>query len=707
MTKSYMQYKVYHNPSTEWLPKVPTEVLHCIERWENSTSRPMAQRNQDGTAAGATAAGAAKTAEVDDLEKLETYKVDTIIDSSMLTQPSGRITFQKALGIPENISLHDKTNAAANKELVALTDDLDAVMPDLVNIQLHACDEQAQRHEFEAVGLPTQSRYSEASHSATKNIQQSLESLSSNHAGLIFWLNYGSDPTNPLPHIATVAPKPINPKEFWESNKQTAAQKLEEADKRAAAQALEGEEDINEALQQMDDTRPAAKASMKTTVVEVSSDEDDAVIFGHMTASKAKKKELAEAAAAMKDKEKQSKAKKTDLQFLINAIANIKAAANCVLRKIKDSLIHKTNKTYAELTYREMFQRKIVTKEDYDYYSARLTTDGILNRVDEEIRNLPKFQWLILHLLTEAQVKMNDEMALRAIHEAEVITEICKRSCQRMKETRKEEIIDREINKLVTDQERQELQKQVRDDAAAAEQKRKEDELAAAGITKDMKCTICKTRKAFPPLVHGCIVCRKDVCHNKAAELSAANEDGAGVVAGITKDVKCTICKKRKAFPPLVHGCIVCKKDVCHNEAAKRATEVHPDANLINGVSAAGMGLNNPPVPSALQPLVEKPPGSCDYEGCLEECYDCHDSRGYCRTHYDQVRNKGQHTIQPPADLPSAPHKPTKKRKTSSTVPIAPPPSPPPPSFFFFFFFFFFCDGCFRRTSETRKRIHF
>ena len=93
------------------------------------------------------------------------------------------------------------------------------------------------------------------------------------------------------------------------------------------------------------------------------------------------------------------------MQIVTSALSNIKAAANIMLnKKIATGAISISNKSFKELNYEKIFQRKVVTPEDLKYYEEHSTTKSILKTVNDAIQRAPVFEWLPLTTLSEDQL---------------------------------------------------------------------------------------------------------------------------------------------------------------------------------------------------------------------------------------------------------------------------------------------------------------
>ena len=102
-----------------------------------------------------------------------------------------------------------------------------------------------------------------------------------------------------------------------------------------------------------------------------------------------------------------------DGQYIVNAVAKIKAAATYMLDKKLSNKLVKYDKRSNVLLGAEAFRNKIVSIEDVAFFTSRTTVENILERVDEAIRNASFFEWLPKATLsTEQQQKRNDRMVL-------------------------------------------------------------------------------------------------------------------------------------------------------------------------------------------------------------------------------------------------------------------------------------------------------
>jgi hypothetical protein len=100
---------------------------------------------------------------------------------------------------------------------------------------------------------------------------------------------------------------------------------------------------------------------------------------------------------------------KSDVQFIISGVANMKAAAKYMVdHKLEKGLVHLVEQNFQQLGPLA-FRKKIVTHEDVEYYNIRLDIDSILNELDNEIKNAPVFEWVPKTVLSERQLEENKE----------------------------------------------------------------------------------------------------------------------------------------------------------------------------------------------------------------------------------------------------------------------------------------------------------
>ena len=133
-------------------------------------------------------------------------------------------------------------------------------------------------------------------------------------------------------------------------------------------------------------------------------------------------------------KNKIKKTAKSDIQFIIAALSNIKSAANHVLNnKIDKGLINQTNRQFNEMGYSEIFNRKIITPLDFKFYVTMSTNEGIFGRIQESILNEPLWEWLPRSILSPEQIRVHDIKMVKATEEAVLIRNICQNSLVRRK----------------------------------------------------------------------------------------------------------------------------------------------------------------------------------------------------------------------------------------------------------------------------------
>jgi hypothetical protein len=137
----------------------------------------------------------------------------------------------------------------------------------------------------------------------------------------------------------------------------------------------------------------------------------------------------------------------SNIQYIVNALANMKSAAKYVLeKKIAVGAIDVSNLSFAELTYQQTFQRKVITRADYDFYELHTSHDAILNTIDEEIRNSPPFDWLPLSILSPQQLQARERSRLQQINESHIIKRMCDHILTREKERMTGETVERLTN---------------------------------------------------------------------------------------------------------------------------------------------------------------------------------------------------------------------------------------------------------------------
>lgn len=230
---------------------------------------------------------------------------------------------------------------------------------------------------------------------------------------------------------------PINPKLIWEAKKDSGGQEaLEEAEFRADLAAIDADEENNQLVDLTNDDVDSDALS------DIFGEIENAILQRKKDSKSSKNK-----AKATATHRRQNTKAKSDLQFVISAIANIKSAANYMLNtKIKSGVVEVSNLRFSQLSYQKIFQRKVVTQADMEFFRARLDIDKILGEVDDAIKNSPEFEWLPKSTLSNAQLLERERLMTIQIDEAVRIREMCERLLLREKEHRVGEIVERLTN---------------------------------------------------------------------------------------------------------------------------------------------------------------------------------------------------------------------------------------------------------------------
>jgi len=151
------------------------------------------------------------------------------------------------------------------------------------------------------------------------------------------------------------------------------------------------------------------------------------------------------------------------MQFIISGVANIKAAANHMLKqKIESGLVTVTNKDRTELEYAEIFSRKTVTQSDLDYYKSRLSVADILGHIDADIKAAPAFEWFPKYVLTSEQIKSLEKKMVDEVDQATAVYKLCQSALARKKETESREVVERVTNQRLLTKENQQLEKETK-----------------------------------------------------------------------------------------------------------------------------------------------------------------------------------------------------------------------------------------------------
>ena len=269
--------------------------------------------------------------------------------------------------------------------------------------------------------------------------------------GFLIWIDYLSSNPQPPP-IATVIPAPINPKILWEANKQFGAvESLSKAEQEADWDNLREEEDDG-----------AGKPI----------DSSDSECLRKMSTALSQRKGKRQSADANRIKKK--RVLKSSIQYIITALANMKSAANYVLqKKLAVGAIEMSNLAFHELTYQQLFQRKVITAADYKFYQLHTSHDAILNAIDEDIRNDPLFEWLPLSILSQQQLEARELSRLQQINESKLIKRMCDHILTREKEKMFGETVERLTNVAQEKQMSKDIARQVKEAEKEEEKRRK------------------------------------------------------------------------------------------------------------------------------------------------------------------------------------------------------------------------------------------
>ena len=220
-------------------------------------------------------------------------------------------------------------------------------------------------------------------------------------AGFLILLDYMANyPTPPL--ISTLKPTPINLKDIWNSHKaenKNHVAELEAAEMRAQALA----NDLADLELYDDNNNNVANSKVHAD------EQDEAEILIEMQEVLKGMKLPADEQRKAKIAAKQKKQLRSDVQFIISGVANMKAAAKYMLEhKLQKGLVHLVEQNFKQLGL-QAFRKKIVTHEDVEYYNIRLDIDSILNELDNEIKKAPVFEWVPKTVLSERQLEENKE----------------------------------------------------------------------------------------------------------------------------------------------------------------------------------------------------------------------------------------------------------------------------------------------------------
>jgi hypothetical protein len=174
------------------------------------------------------------------------------------------------------------------------------------------------------------------------------------------------------------------------------------------------------------------------------------------------------------DNKNKKRVVKSNIQYIVNALANMKSAANYVLqKKIAVGAIEMSNLSFAELTYQQLFQRKVITRADYEFYELHTSHDAILNAIDEDIKRSPPFEWLPLSMLSPNQLQARERSRLQQISESHIIKRMCDHILTREKEKLTGETVERLTNVAQEKQIAKDIARQDKDARKLEEKKRR------------------------------------------------------------------------------------------------------------------------------------------------------------------------------------------------------------------------------------------
>lgn len=273
--------------------------------------------------------------------------------------------------------------------------------------------------------------------------------------GYFFWLDYSVDPNHPPPPLITlVKPVPINPLTIWNAHFTPTLQvDLEEAERRAMQELIE--QDVS-----LIGERVSASAEGEES--------DDESVFGETAAL------LTPSTGAHKSKAKKTPSLKTDIQFLLGGIANIKAAVRYMLDvKIASNVVAVSTKEFLELSYDQLFQVKTVTTAEVSYYKQRQTTQGILEVIDTEIQKLPEFEWYPRILLSSDQLRQMELQQQLLVDQATAVFEACSNILVRRKESIEREVVNRVTNEAQMKADMKAIEREVKKNIATKEKNAK------------------------------------------------------------------------------------------------------------------------------------------------------------------------------------------------------------------------------------------
>ena len=188
----------------------------------------------------------------------------------------------------------------------------------------------------------------------------------------------------PPPLITTIKPVPINPKQIWERDRSPDLER----------NLLEVEASAIEYLTAREEKQPEQEVYDGPLA-----DSESESIFGEIA------RKVVEHAAGKKKKKAANRRPKSDIQFLMHAVANIKAATRFMLDvKIKSNVVSTSSRHLSDLSYEKVFTQKTVTADDMQYLASRTSTESILNTIQAEIDKLREFEWFQRATLSEEQL---------------------------------------------------------------------------------------------------------------------------------------------------------------------------------------------------------------------------------------------------------------------------------------------------------------
>lgn len=274
------------------------------------------------------------------------------------------------------------------------------------------------------------------------------------YVGFLFWIDYMVDPDAPPPAlITTVKPVPINPKQIWEADKSPDLERnLIEVETSAIEYLTAREEKVLD--REVDKTL-------------ADSESENESIFG----------EFARKVAEKNVQKQKKRSNKSDVQFVLHAVANIKAAVKFMVDiKIKSNVVSTTSKHLTELAYEKVFTQKTVTTDDMQYYAARTTTESILNNIQKEIDKLPEFEWFQKSTLSEEQLRLMELQQVVLVEQATAIRDACNKVLVRRRESTDRETISRLTNEMQRREEAKAIEKQYKEEQKEAEREKKQAE---------------------------------------------------------------------------------------------------------------------------------------------------------------------------------------------------------------------------------------